>query len=476
MQRRGASGRPAKGPRASSPKARKAQTANVSTGDLREQLVERLVRERDEALEREAATSDILRIISNSPTDLQSALGAIAESAARLLDVAGAEISRVEGDGLRLMAKHGSFPQRPVGSIRPINRDWVTGRAVIDRTTVQVLDLQAAESEFPEGAASARQYGHKTTLATPLLREGTPIGAILIRRMEVRPFTDKQISLLQNFAAQAVIAIENVRLFEAEQQRTRELSEALRQQTATSEVLKVISSSPGELEPVFQAMLENATKLCEASYGLMWLREGDAFRSAALHGDLPQTYLEQWRSGRLFRPGPHVLLSRVAISGQPLQVADLRTDASYLSGDPLPVAAADVAGVRTLLVVPMLRDKKVVGVIGIYRKEVKPFADKQIELVTNFAAQAVIAIENARLLSELRESLDRQTATAEVLKVISSSPGELTPVFDSVLANATQLCEASHGAMWIREGDGLRNVAFHGTLPEAFHELLRVFQ
>jgi GAF domain-containing protein len=471
MQRRGASGRPAKGPRASSPKARKAQTANVSTGDLREQLVERLVRERDEALEREAATSDILRIISNSPTDLQSALGAIAESAARLLDVAGAEISRVEGDGLRLMAKHGSFPQRPVGSIRPINRDWVTGRAVIDRTTVQVLDLQAAESEFPEGAASARQYGHKTTLATPLLREGTPIGAILIRRMEVRPFTDKQISLLQNFAAQAVIAIENVRLFEAEQQRTRELSEALRQQTATSEVLKVISSSPGELEPVFQAMLENATKLCEASYGLMWLREGDAFRSAALHGDLPQTYLEQWRSGRLFRPGPHVLLSRVAISGQPLQVADLRTDASYLSGDPLPVAAADVAGVRTLLVVPMLRDKKVVGVIGIYRKEAKPFADKQIELVTNFAAQAVIAIENARLLSELRESLDRQTATAEVLKVISSSPGELTPVFDSVLANATQLCEASHGAMWIREGDGLRNVAFHGTLPEAFHEL-----
>jgi transcriptional regulator with GAF, ATPase, and Fis domain len=164
----------------------------------------RLRRERDEALERETASSEVLRIISNSPTDLQSALGAIAESAARLLDVAGAEISRVEGDDLRLMAKHGAFLQRPIGSMRPINRKWVTGRAVVDRTTVQVLDLMEAESEFPEGAASARQYGHRTTLATPLLREGNPIGAILIRRMEVRPFIDKQIELLQNFAAQAV--------------------------------------------------------------------------------------------------------------------------------------------------------------------------------------------------------------------------------------------------------------------------------
>src|SRR5262245_25835464 len=276
MQRRSGSGQPVKGRRTTRPKARKAQSAPASAHHPLEEF-DRPKRERDEALERETATSEVLRIISNSPTDLQSALGAIAESAARLLDVAGAEITRVEGDGLRLVAKHGTFPQRPVGSIRPINRGLVIGRAVIDRTTIQVLDLQAAESEFPEGAASARQYGHRTTLATPLLREGTPIGAILIRRMEIRPFTDKQIALLQNFANQAVIAIENARLLNELRQRTDDLSESLEQQTATSEVLKVISSSPADLAPVFEAMLANALRICEAKFGHLLLYDGEGF-------------------------------------------------------------------------------------------------------------------------------------------------------------------------------------------------------
>ena len=277
-----------------------------------------LRRERDEALERETATSEVLRIISNSPTDLQSALGAIAESAARLLDVVGAEISRIEGDGLRLMAKHGSLPQRLVGSIRPINRGWVTGRAVVDRTTVHVVDLQAVESEFPEGAASARQFGHRTTLATPLLREGNPIGAILIRRMDVRPFTDKQIALLQNFAAQAVNAIENVRLFNELRQRTAELSESLEQQTATAEVLRVISLSPGELEPVFQNLLSNARRLCAADFGLMFQYDGSSFQLMAQLGADPDFvgYLQRGP----FRPGPETLTGRVLRARGPVQI------------------------------------------------------------------------------------------------------------------------------------------------------------
>jgi two-component system, NtrC family, sensor kinase len=225
-----------------------ARRDKLSVADLQAQTSD-LTRELGEARDQLTATSDVLRVISNSPTNLQSALGAIAESAARLLDVVGAEISRVEGDGLRLMAKHGSLPQRLVGSIRPINRSWVTGRAVVDRTTIQVLDLQAAENEFPEGAASARQFGHRTTLATPLLRAGNPIGAILIRRMDVRPFTDKQISLLQNFAAQAVIAIENARLLN-------ELRESLDHQTATADILRVIASTPEDSKRALDTIAE----------------------------------------------------------------------------------------------------------------------------------------------------------------------------------------------------------------------------
>jgi GAF domain-containing protein len=208
-------------------------------------------------------------------------------------------------------------------------------------------------------------------------------------------------------------------------------------------------------------------ELCQASYGVMWLREEeDAFRAAALHGDLPQAYRDQWRSGTRFRPSPEVLLSRVTVSGQPIQVPDLRTDASYLSGDPLPVAAADVAGIRTLLGVPMVRDDVVVGAIGIYRKEIRPFTEKQIALVTSFAAQAVIAIENTRLLNELRESLEQQTATADVLGVISSSPGELEPVFQEMLKNAVRICDAKFGVLYRFDGAAFHFAAEVGTPSE----------
>src|SRR5262249_3346656 len=243
-------------------------------------------------------------------------------------------------------------------------------------------------------------------------------------------------------------------------ERTRELSESLEQQTATSEVLKVIASSSGELQQVFDTMLANATRLCGASYGAMWLRDGDGFRNAALHGPLPPEYVEQI-SGNFLRSGPDGALTHVVQTGKPVHVPDLRESRAYLDRDTLPVAAVEVAGVRTIVCVPMFKANEVIGAITIYRKEVRPFTDKQIELVSNFAAQAVIAIENTRLLNELRESLQQQTATSEVLKVISSSPGELQPVFEVMLENATRICEATFGNLFLCEGSIFRSVAIH---------------
>ena len=250
----------------------------------------------------------------------------------------------------------------------------------------------------------------------------------------------------------------------------------MEQQTATSEVLSVISSSSGELEPVFKAMLENATRLCEARYGTMWLREGDAFRAASLHGPLPPTYIELLRSGTLFRAGPDTPTGRVVQTRQPVQVLDLRETRAYLDRDPVLVAAVEVAGIRTMFSVPMLKEGQLVGTISIYRQEMLPFTAKQIELVQNFAAQAVIAIENARLLNELRqrtddlsEALEQQTATSEVLRVISSSPGDLEPVFSAMLGNATRICEAKFGVLFLYEGDAFRVMALHGA-PTAYAE------
>jgi GAF domain-containing protein len=428
-----------------------------------------------EALDQQKATSEVLRVISNSPIDLQSALGAIAESAARLLDVAGAEIDRLEGDGLRLVAKHGALSQRPIGSVRPITRGLVIGRAVIDRTTVHVPDLRAAESEFPEGAESARRYGHRTTLAAPLLRQGEPVGAILIRRMEVRPFTEKQITLLKTFADQAVIAIENARLFEAEQQRTHELSEALEQQTATSEVLRVISTSPGELEPVFQAMLANAARICEAKFGAMYLNEGSAFRTVAMHNP-PTAFAEMRRRNPVFRPNPRIALARAAATKQTVQIVDVLAEPGYL--DPLPGFSSPqivtLGGARTVVAVPMLKKDELVGVIAIYRQQVRPFTDKQIELVQNFANQAVIAIENTRLLNELRqrtddlsEALEQQTATSEILNVISSSLSDTQPAFDAIVHSGQKLFPGAAVLVALADGDKLGAAAI--AAPSAAH-------
>src|SRR5215813_5026541 len=233
-----------------------------------EQKLEARTQELSEALEQQTATSEILGLIAASPTNIQPVLQAVAESACRLCEAYDSVIRLCEGELLRVRAHHGPIPVDFVGS--PIGRGWVTGRAFVDREPVHVHDLQAAADEFPDGSAYARRFGHRTILAVPLLRENETIGALVIRRAEVRPFTEKQIALLTTFARQAVIAIENVKLFDDVQQRTQELSESLQQQTATSEVLRVIYSSPGELGPVFSVVLENATRICEANFGVLF--------------------------------------------------------------------------------------------------------------------------------------------------------------------------------------------------------------
>jgi len=299
-----------------------------------------------------------------------------------------------------------------------------------------------------------------------------------IYRKEVRPFTDKQIALVQNFAAQAVIAIENARLLNELRQRTDDLSESLQQQTATSEVLGVISEFPGELKPVFNAVLENATRLCEATFGTLYRFENGAFWVTALRNAPPE--FAAFLQGGPHRPSSASTLGRAAKSRQPTHVVDITAEPGYLQGDPYVVEVTRISGARTILVVPMLKESELVGAIAIYRTEVRPFNEKQIALVQNFAAQAVIAIENARLLNELRErttdlteSLEQQTAASEVLSIISSSPAELEPVFQAILANATRLCGAKFANLNLYDGEVFRNVAFYNVPPEYAEMRLR---
>src|SRR5262249_11674259 len=283
--------------------------------------------------------------------------------------------------------------------------------------------------------------------------------------------------LVQNFAAQAVIAIENTRLLNELRQRTDDLSKSLEQQTATSEVLQVISTSPGDLQPVFQAMLENATRLCGAKFGTLYLYDGDAFHATAFHNTPPALMKERQRAP--VRPNPNTLLGRMVRTRRPALSIDLAAEQGYLERDPGVVASVELGGIRTLLTVPLLKENEPIGALSIYRQEVRPFTDKQVELVKSFANQAVIAIENTRLLNELRqrtddlsESLEQQTATSEVLGVISKSPGDLEPVFNAMLENAVRLCEAKFGNLLVREGDVFRIAALHGA-PMAYAERWR---
>ena len=391
----------------------------------------RLLNELRESLQQQTATADVLKVISRSAFDLQAVLDTLVQSAARLCEADVASIVRPRNEGLIYAASYAMPVEWSELASRtgiPTGRGTVVGRVLLEGKAVHIPDVEA-DPTFTL-AAARNIIGVRSILGVPLLREGNPVGVIVLIRRTARPFTDRQIELAATFADQAVIAIENVRLFEDVQKRTAELSEALAQQTATSEVLRVISSSPGELHPVFNVMLANAVRICEARFGALWLYDGKSFHAGALY-NVPSRFEEFWKRGP-YPPTPESALGRVARMKQTVKIADLKTELGYAKRDPMVLAGVELARIRSFVVVPMVKEGKLIGAIGIYQQEVRPFTEKQAALLTNFADQAVIAIENTRLLKELHqrtddlsESLQQQTATADVLKVISRSTFDL---------------------------------------------------
>ena len=407
-------------PRRHKATALKRRHAPKATGKTQ---ITRLERDLNEALEQQTATSEILKIISSSPASVQVVLDTVVANAARLCRALNATVYLRDGEVAVIQAQFG-YGGSPVDTRRSLDADWVTGRAVLEARTIHVPDLLSSE-EYPKGKEISLRLGYRTLLAVPIMRNKTALGTILATRREACPFTDREIALLQNFAAQAVIAIENTRLLN-------ELKQSLERQTATADVLRVISSSPGELQPVFEAMLENAVRICEAKFGALFRFDGENFHVVAQFNS-PVALLEALTRRGPFKPTPGISLDHVMRTKQVFHSADM-------AAEPVPGLAAELGGARTQVTVPMLKDDALIGAIVIYRQEVRPFTEKQIELVQNFAAQAVIAIENARLLNELRQSLEQQTATADVLRIISASPGDLQPVFDDIQLSPGNVC------------------------------------
>src|SRR5262245_33955046 len=425
-----------------------------------------------EALEQQTATSEILRVISSSPTDTQPVFNAIARNAVALCGGIAALVLRFDGEMLHIAGHHEmspdaververAFPRRP-------GRDYPPGRALLERHVVHIPDLQAA-TEFT--ASTARQRGLGSMLVVPLLREGEAIGVISLGRDVVGPFSAQQIDVLQTFADQAVIAIENVRLFTELESRNKALAESLEQQTATSELLKVIGRSTFDLQPVFETLAENAVTLCEANRAFVFRFDGQVLRIVSGRNISPE--LRAFTEQNPVRPGHQSGAARAALERRTIHIHDVKTDDQYTYYGSLQVT------IRTVLAVPMLRANELLGVIAVGRQEVRPFSDSQVALMQTFADQAVIAIENVRLFTELQEknqalaqahaqvteALEQQTATSEILRVISSSPTDIQPVFDTIVSSAARLCNADDAQLLRREDDILRLTASYGTIP-----------
>jgi PAS domain S-box-containing protein len=425
------------------------------------------VRNRDltETLEQQTATSEILRVISSSPTDVQPVFDAVVTSAARLCESFDSAMCRREGDRMLVVAHHGPIPMGPVGEFSfPLTRDNATGRAALDAATIHVADMQAETAEFPESSVNARRMGFRTILCVPLLRDGVALGTIQLRRTSQQPFTDRQVALLQTFADQAVIAIENVRLFRELEVRNRALTESLEQQTATGEILRVISSSPTDVQPVFDTIVHSAVRLCDGLFSALFRYDGELIHQVAQH-NFTDEGLEEVRRIYPTRPTRDHGSGRTILERAIVHIPDVEHDPEYRHR-----GLTRAVGMRSGLYVPMMREGEPVGVIMVARAQPGPFSEAQVALLQTFADQAVIAIENVRLFTEvqernraLSESLERQTATADILRVISSSPTDVQPVFDIIGERAEKLCDADVSLVSRFDGRLVHLVSMHGV-------------